>query len=88
MGPRPFSRGWRTIRARALAVRATVVELPGFSAHADRSELLRRLGTLENKPHLHAVHGEPASSAAFVTLVKEALGFAASLGERGSPVPL
>jgi metallo-beta-lactamase family protein len=69
-------------------VRATVENLTGFSAHADRTELLRWLGTLANKPHLYAVHGEPAAAAAFAKAVTQTLGFSASLGERGATVPL
>lgn len=71
-----------------LPVRAQIESLSGYSAHADRTELLRWLGTLATKPHLYAVHGEPESSSAFAALVRERLGFTASIGERGATVAL
>ncbi len=82
--------GARSVRifGDTLAVRARVENPTGYSAHADRSELLRWLGTLAVKPHLYAVHGEPASSAAFAALVRQTLGFTAGVGERGATVPL
>jgi metallo-beta-lactamase family protein len=71
-----------------LDVRATVVNPSGYSAHADQPELLRWLGTLKNKPHLYAVHGEPASATAFALIVQQKLGFTASVAERGTTVTL
>jgi metallo-beta-lactamase family protein len=71
-----------------LNVRATVVNPSGYSAHADQSELLRWLNTLETKPHLYAVHGEPASAAALALVVQQKLGFSASVAARGTTVTL
>ena len=71
-----------------LAVRATIVNPSGYSAHADQAELLRWLGTLTTKPHLYAVHGEPAAAAVFATVVAQKLGFTASVAERGTTVTL
>jgi metallo-beta-lactamase family protein len=71
-----------------LDVRATIVNPTGYSAHADQSELLRWLGTLTTKPHLYAVHGEPAAAAVFATMVQQKLGFTASVAERGTTVTL
>jgi metallo-beta-lactamase family protein len=71
-----------------LPVRATVVNPSGYSAHADRGELLRWLGTLATKPRLYAVHGEPATAVAFVATVREKLGFDAAVAARGTTVTL
>jgi metallo-beta-lactamase family protein len=71
-----------------LDVRATIVNPSGYSAHADQAELLRWLGTLETKPHLYAVHGEPVSATAFALIVQQKLGFTASVAARGTTVSL
>jgi metallo-beta-lactamase family protein len=71
-----------------LVVNAAIVNLTGYSAHADQSELLRWLGTLKNKPHLYGVHGDPPSTAAFCTAVEAKLGFTAAAGVRGTTVTL
>ncbi|HYW54880.1 MAG TPA: MBL fold metallo-hydrolase [Dongiaceae bacterium] len=71
-----------------LDVRATIVNPTGYSAHADQTELLRWLGTLKNKPHLYAVHGEPASAAALAAVVQTKLGFSGSVAARGETVTL
>jgi metallo-beta-lactamase family protein len=87
---RALAGGARRVRifGDTLPVRAQIESLSGYSAHADRTELLRWLGTLATKPHLYAVHGEPEASGAFAALVRERLGFTASLGERGATVAL
>jgi metallo-beta-lactamase family protein len=71
-----------------LDVRAAVVNPSGYSAHADQSELLRWLGTLEDKPQLYAVHGEPVSAAVFATVVQQRLGLRATVAARGTTVTL
>lgn len=82
--------GAKTVRilGDVLEVRATIVNPSGYSAHADQAELLRWLGTLKNKPHLYAVHGEPAAASAFALVVEQKLGFAATVAERGTTVTL
>lgn len=71
-----------------LDVKAKVVNLSGYSAHADQPELLRWLATLKNEPRLYAVHGEPASAQAFATAVHAKLGFQATVAARGTTVAL
>jgi metallo-beta-lactamase family protein len=57
-------------------VRAKVVQIEGFSAHADREELLRWLGTLQKPPRcLFVVHGEAASAQSFAAYVREKTGW-------------
>jgi metallo-beta-lactamase family protein len=82
--------GARTVKiyGDVLDVRATVVNPSGYSAHADQTELLRWLGTLKNKPHLYAVHGEPVSATAFSLIVQQKLGFTSSVAARGTTVAI
>lgn len=56
-----------------MPVRCHVVHLDGFSAHADRSELLRWLGQSQTPPkRMFVVHGEPAPAEALAqTLCQE-----------------
>ena len=54
------------IHGRQHIVEARIARLYGFSAHADRDELMRWLGGLKQAPRqVFVVHGEPASAAAF-----------------------
>jgi metallo-beta-lactamase family protein len=48
------------MHGRYVPVRAEVVVLPAFSAHADREELIFWLGTADSPPErVYLVHGEP-----------------------------
>jgi metallo-beta-lactamase family protein len=71
-----------------LEVKAAVVSLHGYSAHADQTELLRWLGTLTTKPHLYAIHGDPVAATALAAEVQLKLGFTATVAERGATVTL
>jgi metallo-beta-lactamase family protein len=71
-----------------LTVRATIVHLGGFSAHADQGELLRWLGTLQSSGvRLYIVHAEPASAYAFAAVLKQR-NIEATVGQRGVTVTL
>ena len=64
---RALLEGAKTLRIHGedVAVRAEVVELRQFSAHAGKSELLRWLGAFQAPPkQTFLVHGEPAAAAA------------------------
>jgi len=51
-------------------VRAKIVQMGGFSAHADRDELLRWLSGFEAPPsRLFVTHGEPKTALSFADLV-------------------
>ena len=67
-------------------VRAAVESAPGLSGHADRTELLRWLGDLDQAPRrTFLTHGEPASADAFAHELKTTRGWnvtAPSLGEK------
>jgi metallo-beta-lactamase family protein len=57
-------------------VKARVVQIHGFSAHADRDELLDWLGGLKKPPRkLFVVHGEPESAQNFGDYLKEETGW-------------
>ncbi|MGZ3531155.1 MAG: MBL fold metallo-hydrolase RNA specificity domain-containing protein [Vulcanimicrobiaceae bacterium] len=71
-----------------LGVEAYVAQIEGYSAHADRNELFRWLSTCTSKPHLYAVHGEPASAAALAQLAQQELGWQGDIGRRGTTVSL
>ncbi len=72
----------------SLPVRAAIVHLEGFSAHADQHELKTWLATATGTPHLYAVHGEAESAAALVALARTAFGMQADVAHRGSTVTL
>jgi len=57
-------------------VKARVVRIHGFSAHADRNELLEWLKELKSPPKgVFVVHGETKSSKAFGDYVREKMGW-------------
>jgi len=53
-------------------VRARVLQLNGFSAHADREQLLKWLSGFQKPPrHLFVTHGEASTSQHFAGLVRD-----------------
>jgi metallo-beta-lactamase family protein len=57
-------------------VKARVVQIQGFSAHADRDELLQWLSGLKRPPKkLFVVHGEPESAQHFAAFLREKTGW-------------
>ena len=64
------------IHGEEVLVKAEVIELNQFSAHADRGELLRWLRALPAPPRqTFLVHGEPAAREAFRACVETQLGW-------------
>jgi metallo-beta-lactamase family protein len=64
---------------RQRAVRAQVVQVHGFSGHADREELLAWLAKLPAPPkQVYIIHGGANVSQGFAALVRERLGWQAS----------
>jgi metallo-beta-lactamase family protein len=58
-------------------VRCHIKHLDGFSAHADRPDLLRWLGGFSSAPkRTFIVHGEPASADALAETIRHELGWA------------
>ncbi|HMK59639.1 MAG TPA: MBL fold metallo-hydrolase [Dissulfurispiraceae bacterium] len=58
-----------------IAVHAQIYTINGFSAHADRNELLEWLGGFGNKPEVFIVHGEESVSLDFASAVEEKYRF-------------
>lgn len=57
-------------------VKARIVQIHGFSAHADKDELLAWLGHLDSPPRkVFVVHGEPDSTVGLARLLKEQMGW-------------
>ncbi len=57
-------------------VKARVLQIPGFSAHADRDELLHWLSSLPKPPRkLFVIHGEAESAQRFGQYVREKMGW-------------
>ncbi len=71
-----------------IPIRAALVHLSGFSAHADRNELHRWLQTCTSTPHLYAVHGEAPSAAALAAMARGSFGWKADIAYRGTTVTL
>jgi metallo-beta-lactamase family protein len=88
---RKLVEGARTLRmfGEDVPVRARVVTLDGFSAHADRQDILRWLrGFIRPPRRLWVVHGEPAAAASLCDLVRDELGWPAAVAEDGALVRL
>ncbi len=77
------------IHGRSVPVAARIEKIDSMSAHADRSEMLRWLGTLPTPPaRLCLVHGEPAPMDALKALVKERLGWDAETPDHGARIEI
>jgi metallo-beta-lactamase family protein len=70
-------------------VKARVVEIDGFSAHADKDELVRWLSGFQKPPRrLFVTHGEPSISEHFADLVRQKMGWEVAVPEYGDEVLL
>ena len=68
------------IHGRQVAVAARITRIDSMSAHADRGEILRWLGTLPRRPgRLCLVHGEAGPRDALKATVEERLGWDAQM---------
>jgi metallo-beta-lactamase family protein len=68
------------IHGRLIPVRAKIAKIDSMSAHADRSEILRWLGMLPDKPRqLHLVHGDSGPMNALKAAIHEHLGWDADM---------
>ncbi|MBN2056450.1 MBL fold metallo-hydrolase [bacterium] len=77
------------IHGRYVPVRAEIASIHGFSAHADKNELLAWLGRMEKKPALTFItHGEPRSAQALAAAVGEHLGMRTLIPEYKQEVEL
>ena len=63
-------------------VKAKVVQINGFSAHADRDELLKWLSSIQKPPRrLFITHGEPEKSQHFADFTRDKTGWEIALPE-------
>jgi len=79
--------GAKTVRilGRHFPVKAKVVKIDGFSAHADKAELLQWISAFKNNPprKVFITHGEKEVSSAFAEVVEQKLGFITERPSRG-----
>jgi metallo-beta-lactamase family protein len=66
-----------------IAVRAAIHTIGGFSAHADRDELLDWLRALTTKPQVFVVHGEEQTALDFAETVGAVLGLGVTVPKPG-----
>ena len=72
-----------------IPARAHVARIDSMSAHADRHEIVRWLGTLPRKPErLCFVHGEPGPMDSLKAFVHDRLGVAGDTPEHQQRVEL
>ncbi len=77
------------IHGRYVPVKATVVQVDGFSAHADRLELLAWLRSAPEPPEVtYVAHGEPEASRALADAITRELGWLAVVPRLGERVAL
>jgi len=69
-------------------VKANIAHIDGFSAHADRNELLRWFGNFQSSPKTFLVHADPAAAASLAAAVHEKYGFDASPARQGEVVEI
>lgn len=77
-------RGERSLRihGRDVPIRADVVQVDGFSAHADKNDLVAWLRAAEAPPkRVVLVHGEPTAADALRLLVRDELGLDVHVGD-------
>lgn len=74
---------------RDVPVRATIEQIDGLSAHADRTAIVRWLGAFRRPPRMtYVVHGEPSAAAALAEVLRDRLAMPARPALDGECVPL
>jgi metallo-beta-lactamase family protein len=77
------------IHGQYFPVRARIAQIQGFSAHADRDELMRWLSKLSVNPkRIFITHGETESAEQFSRYLREQTGYNTSVPEYGATVRL
>ena len=75
---RQITDGFKKVRilGQTYPVRARVVQMDGFSAHADRDDLFKWISNLRSPPrHIFVTHGEPDSAQSLANLIIEKKGW-------------
>jgi metallo-beta-lactamase family protein len=83
--------GAKTVRilGQKYKVKARVVQINGFSAHADKNELLAWLEKFKTPPRrVFVVHGEPESASAFGDFLREKTGWEVTIPEYEQQIAL
>lgn len=85
---RTLLNGARSVRIFGVPVdvNAEITHIDGFSAHADRLELLKWFGGFRNKPEAYIVHSEPPAAAALARSIGETFGMHAYPAQQGQTV--
>jgi len=77
------------IHGKYVPIRAEVVHVDGFSAHADCDGLLRWIGACSKPPNqVFLVHGEPGASDALRQRIEAKLGYDVTIPELGETISL
>jgi metallo-beta-lactamase family protein len=77
------------IHGRQHTIRAKIEQILGFSAHADRNEIIKWLSTLTANPKLVFItHGEKEAAEAFQKFLKEKTGFESTIPSYGEKISL
>ena len=77
------------IHGRQHAIRAKIEQIHGFSAHADRNEIIKWLSKLKVSPrHVFITHGEKEAADAFQKFLTEKTGFESTVPAYGEKVSL
>ncbi|MBP2649721.1 MAG: ribonuclease [Firmicutes bacterium] len=67
-----------------ISVKAKIYNLDGFSAHADRDQLINWLAHVQTPPaNIFLVHGEPEKTASLSAVIEERFGFSTYVPEFG-----
>ena len=88
---RALQEGARVLRmhGESIPVRAQVETIHGLSAHADQAEILRWLAGFRRPPaQTYIVHGEDGPARTLATVIRERLGWTASVALDQATVPL
>ena len=72
----------------AVPVNAHIDHIDGFSAHADRNELLRWFGNFTDSPQTYVVHADPQAAASLAAAVHDRYKFAATVAQAGEVVKI
>jgi metallo-beta-lactamase family protein len=85
-----LTHGAETIRifGDTLPVRATIGQISGYSAHADRDEIQQWFNTCPSKPTFFAVHGDPVSAQSLCDLVRSKYNWVGNVAARGTTVSI
>ena len=72
-----------------ISVKATIANLEGFSAHADKEQLINWLHNFKSKPaNVFIVHGEKEMAEPFAALITEQFGIPAYIPKYGDAVSI